>query len=553
MTLGALRPVTRRVLFVPTWKTGSATDWPFSAAFCPSTPRKSVSKTPCEPNTSFLSERTEVRSSGFASLWKGKVGPVTVLFGPGTSWKVPSAPGLTPFFVRPSAPAWKWQVAHACMPSLPTCMSQNSALPRLIAALRSLTKFVRLAGSGMGTALSGAGAKRFPGVPACAEEAERSSAVRAATAIVQPIGCLSKRLIFIVDSIGWVWGSGLADRHRNGDLCAEARADGDVPGCGDAVGPEDVVRDPEGLRDERVAPADHLHFDGRVGDRLRDADPELAALGADLVDAADGGAPPGGHGERIGRRVGHLHVDRRGRGSEVVGHRELEAEDRAGLRAGGVDGRRQAAVGRAQLGVEPGRIDLRPVDRGEGRVAILGERTRQGLDAVRRSGEVDAGADDRRSPAELRAGDGGGSDATRPRLELADDGAEPQGRAGTLHEEREILEVVRDDRISEQEVLREDEVEVRHPVQARAEPVRPFHREQVAEERIVRKARRRLAGVALDEHLAGRRHEVAAQHVEAEPAANGLRERIDRAEQAQALLARARVHVDGVDVDHRAR
>src|SRR3954462_6184304 len=179
MTLGALRPVTRRVLFVPTWKTGSATDWPFSAARCPSTPRNSVSKTPCEPNTSFLSERTELRSSGFVSLWKGKLAAVTVLFGPGTSWKVPSPPGLTPFLVRVSAPAWKWQVAHACMPSLPTCMSPNSALPRLFPHNRllggfsgvwaSLKKFVGPAGGGGAAAWGGGGGKGFPGAPAGGE------------------------------------------------------------------------------------------------------------------------------------------------------------------------------------------------------------------------------------------------------------------------------------------------------------------------------------------------------------------------------------------------
>ena len=42
---------------------------------------------------------------------------------------VSCSPGEIWFFDRLSAPALKWHVAQACTPSLPACMSQNSALP----------------------------------------------------------------------------------------------------------------------------------------------------------------------------------------------------------------------------------------------------------------------------------------------------------------------------------------------------------------------------------------------------------------------------------------
>src|SRR3989442_8087643 len=56
-------------------------------------------------------------------------------------------PGLSWFFDRLSAPAWKWQLAHA-WPSLPTAISQNRALPRAIAAVLSLMYSARLRGTG---------------------------------------------------------------------------------------------------------------------------------------------------------------------------------------------------------------------------------------------------------------------------------------------------------------------------------------------------------------------------------------------------------------------
>src|SRR3989442_15576091 len=56
-------------------------------------------------------------------------------------------PGLSWFFDRLSAPAWKWQLAHAWA-SLPTAISQNSAFPRAIAAVLSLIYAARLSGTG---------------------------------------------------------------------------------------------------------------------------------------------------------------------------------------------------------------------------------------------------------------------------------------------------------------------------------------------------------------------------------------------------------------------
>ena len=60
-------------------------------------------------------------------------------------------PGFIWFFKRTSAPAWKWQDAHATVPSLETCKSQNRALPRAIAAARFFTNAVSVDGSGTGT------------------------------------------------------------------------------------------------------------------------------------------------------------------------------------------------------------------------------------------------------------------------------------------------------------------------------------------------------------------------------------------------------------------
>src|SRR4051812_12439480 len=103
MTLGALRPVTRRVLVAPTWKTASATGVPFSAACPRTTPRKVLGKTPADPITSLTSETRVAGWWGWLSLWKGKFDPATGGLGRGTSWKVlppPACPGLTLFLIR---------------------------------------------------------------------------------------------------------------------------------------------------------------------------------------------------------------------------------------------------------------------------------------------------------------------------------------------------------------------------------------------------------------------------------------------------------------------
>src|SRR5712671_3572397 len=224
-------------------------------------------------------------------------------------------------------------------------MSQNSAFPRLIAAFLSLTKFIRAAGSGTGTALSDGGAVRFPGfVAARAALAPKRSASDTAQSTLpttprgEPCkGSLSKDLVWFAFIVGpwfeWVcvrsrvapapglpWcgasrapgttgASGTsgarpeassANRHGVVDrLGTETRADRHGGRCGNSVGSEDVVGQPEHVGDERLAPADDLDPDGRVGDRFHDGQPELAALDAHLVDAADRGTVRRGHGERI--------------------------------------------------------------------------------------------------------------------------------------------------------------------------------------------------------------------------------------------------------------
>src|ERR1700756_2748339 len=66
------------------------------------------------------------------------------------------------FRSRTSAPALKWQVAHDWTPSLPTCMSQNNALPNLTRAAWSFTisedkgsKLSGVSGPGMGPCVAG--------------------------------------------------------------------------------------------------------------------------------------------------------------------------------------------------------------------------------------------------------------------------------------------------------------------------------------------------------------------------------------------------------------
>src|SRR5262249_45342273 len=94
---------------------------------------------PCEPTRSSL-----------LTLPPRKVAP-----GPATISKMPLGPGLTVLITRLSAPAWKWQVAHAIWPSPPSWMSQNSALPsRTAAAWLTMSPPI---GCGTPTLPSGAG------------------------------------------------------------------------------------------------------------------------------------------------------------------------------------------------------------------------------------------------------------------------------------------------------------------------------------------------------------------------------------------------------------
>src|SRR6516165_4504303 len=81
---------------------------------------------------------------------------------------VSCSPGEIWFFERISAPALKWQVAQACTPSLPACMSQNKALPKRTNAAWSLT-MPAATKSLKGRSVSGPGiAMRVGTVPAAA-------------------------------------------------------------------------------------------------------------------------------------------------------------------------------------------------------------------------------------------------------------------------------------------------------------------------------------------------------------------------------------------------
>src|SRR3954471_10338390 len=142
ITDGVLRPVERRTGWPPTLKSGSLVANVWSSAGSPAvTPSNFEGRTPCEPATFEVSESTDAASLGSASLWNGKSAAVSCAFGP-LSWKAFALPagmrGLIWLRERLSAPAAKWQVAHAWRPSEPACMSQNSALPSLTAADLSL-------------------------------------------------------------------------------------------------------------------------------------------------------------------------------------------------------------------------------------------------------------------------------------------------------------------------------------------------------------------------------------------------------------------------------
>src|SRR3954447_3996484 len=155
ITEGALRPVTRRTLTPPTLKIGSVPGEVVCSTGLPgATPLKIVGSSPAEPATSSVSNWTsELRSSGGGSRWNGKSLAVSWSLG----WWPTNGPirGLSWFLERLSAPAAKWQVAHAVWPSLPSCMSQNSALPSATPAASSLTNSPRFCGSGTGAEPSG--------------------------------------------------------------------------------------------------------------------------------------------------------------------------------------------------------------------------------------------------------------------------------------------------------------------------------------------------------------------------------------------------------------
>src|SRR5207247_10157517 len=123
MFVGVLRPVTRRTLWPPTLK-------PLASIAVPShtsdagEPKpiwmKLRWKTPCDPLISSVSLTTaEALLFTSLSLWNGKSAATSVAFGPFVNR--PFAPGFTLFVVRTSAPALKWQLAHACTPSPPVC------------------------------------------------------------------------------------------------------------------------------------------------------------------------------------------------------------------------------------------------------------------------------------------------------------------------------------------------------------------------------------------------------------------------------------------------
>src|SRR5947208_9266284 len=121
MFVGALRPVTRRTLVPWTLKVGSGTELHTSDAGEPKPICTKLRRnTPCDPLISSVSLTTAERLLFTSlSLWNGKSAATSVAFGPFVNR--PFAPGFTLFRTRVSAPAVKWQLAHACTPSPPAC------------------------------------------------------------------------------------------------------------------------------------------------------------------------------------------------------------------------------------------------------------------------------------------------------------------------------------------------------------------------------------------------------------------------------------------------
>src|SRR5882757_368923 len=175
MTVGALRGVLRRTLIELspscTLNTGSAIEVSSSAA-CPSiTSLKLYRNTPWEPTMLLFSSITaESALLMSASLRSGKSLILSWWFAPNPGLNVvesaaglplPStrrSPGSVWLNERLSAPALKWQVAQAVLPSLPNCISQKNALPSAIAALLLRITLLSSAavGPGMGIVFSDA-------------------------------------------------------------------------------------------------------------------------------------------------------------------------------------------------------------------------------------------------------------------------------------------------------------------------------------------------------------------------------------------------------------
>ena len=191
MTVGALRDATRRTFVPPMFQIGSGTLLHISWARPGTMSTNFVRSIPWEDTTSSLSKSTdEKRLAGSASRWSGKSLGTSVWFGGATSNVVAACavPGFSWFFVRSSAPAWKWQLAQAWMPSLPTCMSQKNALPRAMAAVLSRTKRARLVGSGTATVLSEGGAGGRTCAPVCPPRSAAPNTAASSTASVLFMG-----------------------------------------------------------------------------------------------------------------------------------------------------------------------------------------------------------------------------------------------------------------------------------------------------------------------------------------------------------------------------
>src|SRR5438445_8673716 len=128
--VGALRGSTLRVFAPLRLNTGSGTEVPESF-IAPETPVNLVLNTPWEDATLVVS---------LTAVWNGKSAGVRSVPGLKLAWpgppkvvKPPAVPGLSWPLVLMSPPPLKWHDAQA-WPPLPSCWSQNRALPRAMAA-----------------------------------------------------------------------------------------------------------------------------------------------------------------------------------------------------------------------------------------------------------------------------------------------------------------------------------------------------------------------------------------------------------------------------------